>query len=106
MDGLVINGNTWPTSTPDDGPSTLYDSGQPSVADSQYIVIKTDGFLGGSEQDQLKDTKVDIIEYLGDNAYLCGYVQFESIISRFVCLGSLNDSRTSRDILETKDTNP
>ena len=71
MQAIEVNGNAWPSAQASSG--GVYSSQSPPLKDTGYIVIHTTGPLSGEEQDQLKRNEVEILEYLGNDVYLCGY---------------------------------
>ncbi|KAK0746874.1 peptidase S8/S53 domain-containing protein [Schizothecium vesticola] len=86
METIEINGNAWSAAqTASDG---LYDTPEvPTVAESNYIVLQTTGPPGAEEQDQLEEDQVEILQFLGNNVYLCGFKptdpkDLESVIER------------------------
>ncbi len=71
MEGLTVNGNTWTAATSGGG---QYDTAQPpDVSETDYILVEFTGPLSGPQQDQLKAVDVDVIEYMGNDVYLCGF---------------------------------
>jgi hypothetical protein len=87
MDAIEINGNAW--SAVQTASNSVYDTSEseiPTVAESNYIVQMT-GPPGAVEQDQLEEDQVEILKFLGNNVYLCGFKptdpkHLESVIER------------------------
>ncbi|KAM7219815.1 subtilisin-like protease [Rhypophila decipiens] len=83
MDQLVINGNSRaeaeetaavPSFAPGaPPPPTSFAAPPPSVEESNYILIRTAGPLSAADNQALAQAEVDILEYKGNNIYLCGY---------------------------------
>ncbi|KAK4085124.1 uncharacterized protein Triagg1_114 [Trichoderma aggressivum f. europaeum] len=53
--------------------STAFAQPPPAVTDSNYILIHTTGPLNAQQKQALRDKHVDILDYKGDDVYLCGY---------------------------------
>ena len=66
---ITINGNTLDASN-EDVPSTVFSS---NAADSNYITLQTYGPLTGDQKQDLVDQKVQLLEYVSDQTYLCRY---------------------------------
>ncbi|KAH0602094.1 hypothetical protein MHUMG1_00973 [Metarhizium humberi] len=84
MHRIQINGN----SRPDAGAAITaslndFTGPPPSVATSNYILIQTTGPLGAQQKQALRDKDVEILEYKGEDVYLCGYkpITLEPLIS-------------------------
>jgi serine protease AprX len=45
----------------------------PSIAESDYILIQTTGPLTAENKQALINAEVHLLEYKGNNVYLCGY---------------------------------
>jgi serine protease AprX len=74
MDQTVINGNARPASGDADAVSVAsFAAPPPSVAESNYILIQTTGPLSAENKEALANTEVHLLEYKGNNVYLCGY---------------------------------
>ncbi|KAF5139165.1 Serine protease/ABC transporter B family protein tagC [Metarhizium anisopliae] len=74
MHHIQINGN----SRPDAGAASTaflntFAAPPPSVANSNYILIQTKGPLSAQQKQELRDKDVEILEYKGEDVYLCGY---------------------------------
>jgi subtilisin family serine protease len=74
MRNVQINGNSRPEP---EAASTAFRSTfaapAPSVADSNYILIQTNGPLNAQQKEALRSKEVEVLEYKGDDVYLCGY---------------------------------
>lgn len=71
MEGLTVNGNTWTAVT--SGGGQYGTSHPPDVSESDYLLVKFKGPLSGPQHDELKRVHVDIIQYMGNDVYLCGF---------------------------------
>lgn len=74
MDSIEINGNRAPEpeTSPSHGDWATLHAAAPQIDDSNYIILRTKGPLDGPEKQALWENGVIILEYVGNDAYLCG----------------------------------
>lgn len=74
MHHIQINGNSRPaTGAVGTASHSTFAAPPPSVANSNYILIQTKGPLNAQQKQALRAKEVEILEYKGDDVYLCGY---------------------------------